>query len=461
MPVALTRLLGYWHRVRGSYWFIPSVMTLAAAALSAVTVEIDRRLGISWVEDVWWVNVNKPEGARVVLSTIAGSMITVAGVTFSVTIAAIATTSSQYGPRLLTNFMHNFGNQVTLGTFIATFMFCVLVLRTIQSEGEANGAFVPHIAIFGGVMFGVASLAVLIYFIHHVPRSISVPVMTAGIGEELIRHIDGLFPTGLGWPAPDEPTKSPPPDDRKYFVENGAEIGTDARGYLQYIDEFALMRIARRSDLVVVLVHQPGDFAVRGKPLAHAWPKDRITSDVVADLKKAFVWGHQRTFQQDVMFLVDELVEISIRALSPGVNDAFTAVNCMHWLGYALQAVVERDTPDPCRYDEDGKLRFITRPVTALEMIDGVCDGLRPSAQADRLASLTLMEVIANVIECTRASALVAELRLHADALMEGCEISLKHPRDVAAVRAAYEAAKRTNPSDDGSIKRGRAERSL
>ena len=202
------RILAHIDGLRSSYWFIPSVMALGAIVLSFVTTAIDGRIGPGWIERVSWLYANKPDGARGLLSTVAGSMIGVAGVTFSITIASVVYASGQYGPRLLTNFMSDRGNQVTLGTFIATFLYCLLVLRTIRAADEASGAanpsgdvvgaFVPHVAIVTALVLALASVGVLIFFIHHVPESIHVSHVIAGVGRDLSEKIEKLFPERIG-----------------------------------------------------------------------------------------------------------------------------------------------------------------------------------------------------------------------------------------------------------------------
>ena len=152
------QLLAYADAIRASYWFIPAVMSAAAIAMSILMAMIDAQLGSDWIEELYWLHGNKPDGARLFLSTIAGSMITVAGVVFSITIASVSYASAQYGPRLLTNFLRDRGNQFSLGTFVATFIYCLLVLRTIRSADEpasgpqidqdsAAAAFTPNLSI--------------------------------------------------------------------------------------------------------------------------------------------------------------------------------------------------------------------------------------------------------------------------------------------------------------------------
>jgi uncharacterized membrane protein len=131
-----TRIVQFWIYLKSSYWFVPAVMASAAAVLALLLIRIDQDTTATVLADFDWIYANTPDAARSLLSTIAGSMITVAGVTFAITIAAVAHASSLYGPRLLTNFMRDRGNQISLGAFIATFVYCLLVLRSVQSPSE-------------------------------------------------------------------------------------------------------------------------------------------------------------------------------------------------------------------------------------------------------------------------------------------------------------------------------------
>src|SRR5688500_17672789 len=183
------RLVHAWASLRTTYGFIPALMAVAAAVLAVVSVQTDRYLSARFAERIGWIYSGGPEGARAVLSVVAGSVMSTAGVTFSITIAALSLASAQLGPRLLQRFMRDTGNQVVLGTFIAAFVFCLLVLRTVRGADE-GGRFVPAISVTAGVGLGLASLGVLIYIIHHVALSIQAPVVVASVGAELARQAE-------------------------------------------------------------------------------------------------------------------------------------------------------------------------------------------------------------------------------------------------------------------------------
>ena len=436
------RALALWDAVRSSYWLVPTLMTLSAAALAVVLTGLDPGAGAESIEGVRFLEANRAEGARNVLSTVAGSVIGVAGVTFSVTIASVVYATGQYGPRLLSNFMDDRGNQVTLGTFIATYLYCLLVLRTIRAADEGGAdAFVPHLAILAGLALALASVGVLIYFIHHVPESIHVSNLIAGVGRDLAGKIDVLFPQRIGHGEPtaeaarDASATTAMPDA---FEDEARAVAADGTGYVTGIDADALLALACRHDLVLRVRHRPGDFVAEGDALVLAWPPGRVSDDARDAVRTAFAWGRQRTARQDVRFLVNELVEIAARALSPGVNDPFTAVSCLDWLSAALKDLADRDFPGPERFDDDGRLRVVAHPTTFDEFVDAVYGQLRPYVAADRNAALHALHTIGEVAGRATAPDQRAALRRQADAVLEGAEVELSLDADRQSVRERH-----------------------
>lgn len=438
----------YWDAVRWSYWFVPSLMALAAALLSFATTALDVWLAPVWRTDGGWLSLNNAAGARVLLSTIAGSMITVAGVTFSITIAAVAYATSQLGPRLLGNFMRDTSNQVTLGTFIATFVYCLLVLRTVHggvADADGTRMFVPHLGLLLALCLTLASLGVLIYFIHHVPRSIQASQVIAQIGEELTERLAVLFPGRLGAPPPDD--VQPVETADAYPDGSGAPVLATATGYLTHLDDRGLLQLARSQDLVLRLVRQPGDFVAAGETLAYVHGNG--DGDVRSAVRIAFAFGRERTQSQDVLFVVQQLVEIAIRALSPGVNDPFTAIRCLNWLGGALVDLGCRAPPSGCRYDDDGRLRVIAPGLGFDQVAAAVFDTLRPYVSGDRNAALHAMAVLERVLTGVTHPPYRARLLEHAAALQAGAEDGLTQRRDREQLAAAYERL--TGNAPDGT----------
>lgn len=358
-----TWLLGVWDRLRSSFWFLPSTMAAGAAALSFALVWVDTSLDDGVIERLGWLYGFGPEGARAVLSAVAGSMITVAGLTFSMTMLTLQLASSQFGPRLLRSFMSDRGNQLVLGTFTSTFLYCLLVLRTVRGTEESS--FVPHISVTFGVVLATLSLAVLIYFIHHIANSIRIETVLAELARETQAAIDRLYPTQLGQEPNPHDSRAPTGLLRELAADSNA-VFIPGSGYVQRLDEAALMRIATEHDLIVSVDAPPGRFVTERDALLRAAPRARAPDEVLDLLREAFVVGVDRTPTQDLHFSLRRFVEIAQRALSPGINDPTTALYCIDRLAQALCALAERELPSPVRADEDGHLRVIT-PVSSLQ----------------------------------------------------------------------------------------------
>ena len=206
------RIVSLWEEIRSSYWFVPALMAALSAALSFATIALDEALDREFIIAFGLVWSGGAEGARGLLSTVAGSMITVAGVIFSITIASFAQASSQFGPHLLRSFMRDTGNQIVLGTFIATFVYSLLVLRTVRSDTN-GGEVVPYVSVTLSMLLALASLGLLIYFIHHTSRSIQAPVVISAVADDLLESIDRLFPAGMGTEAVGDGSPNPEEDE--------------------------------------------------------------------------------------------------------------------------------------------------------------------------------------------------------------------------------------------------------
>jgi len=423
MNAGLRRLADY---LGSSYWFVPTIMAIGAVLLAIGMVSLDAALGSAWMGDYSWVYASHPDGARQVLSSVGGSMITVAGTVFSVTIAAVVYASGQYGPRLLTNFMRDRGNQVTLGTFIATFLYCLLVLRTIRSAAESGGyGFVPNLALLVGVLLALCSIAVLIYFIHHVPSKIHINSVIEDVGDRLLRGIEERFPRFIG-NAPDDHAAAVADLPATFRGDADAATGADRfvveakdTGYIQFLDDEAVMRVARKHELVLRLQYQPGDFVHVGRALVEAWPPAKCDEACAEALRDAVSIGSRRSALQDLRFLIDELVEIAARALSPGVNDPFTAVTCLDWLGAALSDLAGRSLPSHLRVDDEGALRVIAHPVTFAALMDRSFGALEQYCAADMVAALRYLNALGEVsLDCDEPERLTT-IRSYADKLEE------------------------------------------
>ncbi|WP_293610310.1 DUF2254 domain-containing protein [Ponticaulis sp.] len=366
-------LLNALDDIRSSYWFIPTIMAILATLASFAMIEVDVVMNASGPDWLKWLFDNQPEGAREVLSTIAGSMITVAGVVFSITLVSVSNAAFQFGPRLLTTFMRDRANQITLGTFIATFLYCLMVLRAVQSapqdaSSETASAFVPHVALLGALILAICSIAVLIYFIHHVPQSIHVSRLLAGIGEEFANRVDTTFPAELGTPGPGFADTEIDTFRRPFETGSTTEDICAARaGYVRTIDGDTLLHLARTLNLHLILWVRPGDFVNAGERVMTLLPQaDAPETSHIDQLRITVYLDDLRSPMQDIAFLAQELSEIAMRALSPGINDPVTAITAMDWLGAGLTRFGAAEPDCPLRADSDGTPRILA-PATRFD----------------------------------------------------------------------------------------------
>jgi uncharacterized membrane protein len=432
-----------WDDLRTSFWFLPTLMVVAAVLLSLVTIHLDRVSGAqNWIATLGWTYTRGPEGSRALLSTVAGSMMTIASVTFSITVVALQLASSQFGPRLLRNFMRDRGNQIALGTFIATFTYCLLVLRTVN--GSENEPFVPHIAVTVGLLLALTSLGVLIYFIHHTAEAIQAENVIANVGRELDRQLDRLYPEEIGDSALPAETSVEKPQIPESFERESLPVVSSCAGYLQAIDTNRLLKLASDCNGLVWIGRRPGRFFVEGAELARVWPADRLDDDLADSIRSAFLIGPRRTRTQDPEFVIDQLVEVGVRALSPGVNDPFTAIACIDRLGEALVILAGRSIPSPYRLDEEGHLRVVTDLSTTTGIVNACFDLLRQAGRASTAVSFRLLETIAEVARHTQNPAFREALQRQADAIIRGCRDTLPDPDDRQEAEHRYEQVVRT-----------------
>jgi uncharacterized membrane protein len=426
-----TKLSKYWDTLQSSYWFLPSMILVAAIALALTMLYFDRP-GQSGTTQLWWLYTGGPDGARSVLSTIAGAMITVAGTAFSITIVALQLAASNFGPRLLRNFMRDIGNQIVLGTFIGTFIYCLLILRTIR--GENYSQFVPQLSVTVGVLLAIISAGVLIYFIHHASTIIQLSQVILNVSKDLDRAIDRLYPESVGHNSQQQAGELP-----KQFEQHSAPIRATQKGYLQAINDEELMEIACRADILLCIQARPGKYVIPSTPLVLVYPHIHISPKLVKQIKQAFIFGNERTEQQDIAFPIEQLVEIALRAISPAVNDPFTAIRCIDRLAASLSQLAQRSLPSPYRYDHEQKLRIIAEPPTFEYLVDRAFNQIRQYAQSDAAVAIRLLEAIALIATYVETPKQRAVLRRHTEMIWRGSQNGLSEECDRKDVEQRYQ----------------------
>jgi uncharacterized membrane protein len=429
--------------LRSSFWYVPSLVVADSIIIALALIEADAVWGDRWSAQVPRLFGIGAEGARQMLSTLAGSMMTIMGITFSMTLVALSLASTQYTSRILRNFMRSGITQGTLGIFAGIFAYCLIVLRSIRS-GEA--AFVPSLAVFFAFVLALAGVVVLVYFIHHIASSIQASSILASVAKETMAAIERLFPEKLGQGPDKVGGKESQPvlpllDERTWYP-----VPSEVSGYVQSVDDDALLRLAQDRKTIVRMEHGVGAFVVQDTPLASlalAYPPDRET---ISALHGIYDISSHRTIEQDPAFGIRQIVDIALRALSPGINDTSTAVMCVDYLTAILARLACRRFPLSYRYEGE-TLRVIAIVPTFEGLLAEAFDQIRGSAAGnvaimmcvlgalETISSLTIspshLRALGEQVQC------IAEL---ADRTIESAHDRMRIETRLGRVRQAIES---------------------
>ena len=434
--------------LRTSFWLLPAAMCVLAAGASGALPWLDRQQDwLDWLGGTpfWWLIYNgNPDGARTMLGAIAASAIGLAGTVFSITIAALSLASSQLGPRLLRNFIGDRGNQFTLGTFVGTHLFSLLALRQVHGTGaDGEGGFVPQLTITFAIGLAILSIGTLVWFIHHLSQTIQAPNVLADVGRQLVRMIEQQHAEADAYrdarpPAAAEAAAAAFADSTTNDIR---EVEAGASGYVEAIDYRKLVRLGTRFDLQAKMLCRPGAWVFEGRPLmlvrsASRLPDgERDRDDLLDALARCVYVDETRTLTQDVEFARDQVVEVGVRALSPGVNDPFTAMTCVDRLAAAVLRFARIDMPPIHRYDTGGHLRLILQPVTFAAFLSGAFDPIRQNAESTPQVQLRMLEVLAKLAQAIDDPVRREALRQQAERVLAAAAQDAPGGRDLDALR--------------------------
>ena len=416
--------------LRTNLWLIPAIESMAAVALFAVTLTIDRAASHGELSLPSWVISGSPDAARQILSSLAGAIITVVGVVFSIMIVTLTLASTQFGPRMLRTFIRDRGTQLTLGTFVATFFYAMLALISI------GATFVPHLSVTVALALTAVDLGVLIYFIHHTATAIQLPEVIASVARDLAGAIDAEKALS---PGDADLVNGPSADVLQARLDRAGQVVTaSASGYLRFVRHATLLRIAAECDAVIRLHYRPGHFLTQGHPVATVWPPE-VAGTIGRRLEDMHITGPLRTLSQDIAFGIDQLVEIAIRALSPAVNDTFTALTCIDWLGDSLCKIAVDWHPHTRHRDRIGVIRLITVPVSYERLVQRSFEKVRQAADgmpAVLIRQLDALSKIMAVAPDSRSQVLLDQ----ASMIQRVSQRTVPEPADQADITARYEA---------------------
>lgn len=373
-----------WVQVHSSLWFVPAFLITGMMLLALGLLEADQHVGDTLRRGWPRLFAIEAEGARSMLSTIAGSMATIAGVTFSITMVALTLASAQYTSRVLRNFMRDRVNQSVLGIFVGIFLYCLLVLRAIREQQEA---FVPACAILGALLLSVVAGGALIYFIHHISSTIQASDMAQAITRETLHMVDKYFPDQA---AGDRPGAA----IAQLETLSWHPVPTRQWGTIQTVTEERLAAWACAHDAIVRLEHKPGDFLGIDERLLSVAMDHAPDEDTIVELNGAFGIDAFRTLDQDPAFGIRQLVDMALKALSPGINDSTTAVVCLEHIGVILVHCARRDLRPRHRYDARGALRVLSLGLDFPQLVSLAFRQVAESAQGNTEVMLRVLDVL-------------------------------------------------------------------
>jgi uncharacterized membrane protein len=424
----MNRFKKLWSTLRSSFWFLPAWIVLGSVAVAVVLIEVDYHGGTQLLNRWPLLFGAGADGARGMMSTIAGSMMTVVGVTFSMILVVLTLASSQYTSRILRNFTRNRVTQAVLGIFAGIFTYCLIVLRTIRSGDE--GAFVPSLAVFFGFVLALVGVGALMFFIQHIASSIEASGIIASIARETIAAVDRLFPEQLGQGQDESEDHRA---QRPLAWRNWIAVPAKESGYIQSVNNAAILCLARDNKTIVRMEHGIGEFVVQGTKLASLALEDPPAEQTIADLQSAFSIKNNRTVEQDAAFGIRQIVDIALKALSPGINDTTTAVTCVDYLASILARVASLQIPSSHRF-EDGELRVIAKGPSFESLLAESFDQIRRSANGDVVILSRILDALQIVASLTACPCRRRVLREQVQRVAELAERTIDSAHDRATI---------------------------
>lgn len=400
------------------FWIVPGVMVCGGilGALGLIAVDRSGWLPASLLQSNWLYN-GGGTGARTLLGAVASSTIGVAGTVFSITIAALSLAAGQMGPRLLRNFTHDRGNQITLGAFLATFAYSLMVLRSVRTQGE--GTFVPHLSLSVSILLAFLCVGMLVYFVGHMASRINVDTVVELVSEDVRSAILRL--------TTKEQQSNPPPEK---FWSDAFPVPDARRGYLQHLDQSALADWAEEQKVSIKLLVRAGDYVFPGAPIAVVKPQPENLDDLAEAIRSNTGLGSERASSVDLEYTIRQLVEVAVRALSPGINDPHTAISVLDRLGASLCDMVGRNLPGGV-WLREGRTCLLVPDVDYDGLVDAMFHMIRQNAAGGTAVLIRLLDVLTAVASCEPRTDRHASLRRHAEMVVEDARHSIQNSSDL------------------------------
>lgn len=413
--------------VTRSFWFIPGVIMLAGVGLAFLTHQVDQLLAAGSFALPGFFPEITMESARQALATIAGSMVTVASLVFSLTLVVLTLAAGTMGARLVETWTDNRVNQTALGLFLASFLHALLVL--VMAGG---GNVVPVISVYAAAAGAAVNSGWLIYFVHNLSQQIRIDNTIARITSQYRELVDAAVSA--------VPDNGENPARRARFPsgrgKRTSEVGIGSTGYVQTIDLAALSEFACDNDCHIRLRYRPGAYLVRGTKVAEIVHRGDDGERLAPQVARAFVIGPSRTGAQDFEFQIELLVEIAVRALSPGVNDLYTAYAAIDHLSGCLAYTLKVDLPPRIVCDGEGDNRIWTENVSFPDILETAVAPIRQFAAAQAPAMIRLLSALNTTARFATKDADSKEISRQARLCVKAAQETMRSPTELAVIKS-------------------------
>lgn len=407
-------------------WKIPLALSFASIGLFGLTMVPDTLDALGMIHLPVWLTMGGIDDARAILSAMLGCVSTVLALIFSVALLVLSMVATLFGPRLLYRFLRDWVTQTTIGLFMATFVYlCLVFLVTHQDE---HTRFVPQVSLITAWLLVVGSFGFLVFYSHRIASSIQNPDLVARIVDDIRKEV---VPPEVGRGVAE------PPEVVARQVAEGAQVTCCESGYVQEIDHARLVEAAVAADAVVHVFFRPGQFVLRGEVLASVWPAKHGPT-LGSRVESLVLLGRHRTIEQDAEFGVFQIVEIALRALSPAVNDTFTGVACVDWIGDALLVIADAPPWSGCWFDHAGKARLRVRAVRLERLVRLAFDQIRQAASDNPAVLIRMLDMIRRIAPRMPSDEQRRVLLAEADAIREGASAGVTIALDHQDVEAAW-----------------------
>ncbi|WP_430410476.1 DUF2254 domain-containing protein [Kordia sp.] len=422
-------------QVRDSFWFVPTLI-IAMSVLGAVFLLYVDKTHPFTPEGIFKIIFSEnSESGRNVLTVIAGSMVGIAGTVFSITIVVLQLASSQFGPRLLQNFMYKRLNQVVLGQYVGVFLYCIIVINAIRDNDSY--AFIPNVSIIFAIFLAIFNVFLLVIFIHSISMSIQPSKIINELRDRIENNIQTIYPRHLKKDLPFSEAK----DDATANLTKIKSVSCKHSGYIQYFDLDALVAIARDYEVVIKALHKPGGYVVSEQSIFEVFQQqssEKKDLDSDFSLQEMFKIATKKTFFQDIEFGIHQIVEIASKALSPSVNNPYTAVVCIDNLTSILCKLAQSEIPDSTIKDDDEQIRVLLITDSFQGFLEAAFNLIRQYGKTSPFIIIKLMEALTVILKFDTSNSHTENLKEYAEIVMKTGKASFLLATDIADLEQRY-----------------------